>query len=352
VFVLLAARSIAPFAVRHAINQRLSHIPEYSGHVDSVELHLYRGAYRMSGIKIVKVNGSQTEPFFSAERVDFSVAWREIIRGRLVSDILVKNGHLIFLRAKSEQSSQLAADKRWQDVVNDLFPIDITHLGIRGGVLRYIDETQEPRVDVAIHDLDVEATGLQNRPTEANGPFPAKIDISGTTNGGGKLRLFTKLEPFADQPHFQLALELKSLSLPALNDLLRAYINIDVSDGKFDLVSQMAMQDGHYQGYVKPFISSLKFADLTAENDSLWRRVWKMLVSTFANLATNPDSHQVATRIPFSGDAKNFDIHAWKTIENGLHHGFVKALSKGFEGSTNPDGVVKNPAGAEAPAAK
>ena len=349
--ILLAARLAAPFVVRNAINRRLSHIPEYSGHVDRISLHLWRGAYGMGGVKIVKSNGKVSEPFFSADRIDFSIAWSEIFHGRLVSAITVRDGRLNFLRGASDEDSQLAADKRWQDVINDLFPIDITFLEIRGGVLRFVDDTEKPRVDIAIRDLHATATGLQNRSTTLGGPMPAKIDISGVTIGEGKLRLFTKLEPLADRPHFELAMEMKNVSLPALNDFLRAYANVDVSQGRFDVVAQMAMSNGHYQGYVKPFFSSLNFSDVDA-NEPLGRRIWKSLVSAFAELAKNPDSHQVATRIPFSGDASSLDIHAWKTFENGLHHGFVKALSKGFEGSTNPDGVVKPSVNADQSVAK
>jgi len=68
--------------------------------------------------------------------------------------------------------------------------------------------------------------------------------------------------------------------------------------------------------------------------------VWKAVVEEVASLATNRDSKLVATRIPFSGEANSLHIHAWKSIENGLHHGFVKALAQGFEGTPDPDKVA------------
>jgi hypothetical protein len=134
-------------------------------------------------------------------------------------------------------------------------------------------------------------------------------------------------------------MELKKVSLPALNDFLKAYANVEVSKGQFEVFAQMAMAKDHYEGYVKPFFSELSFDDLKDEEKSLGHRVWKAIIAAVANLAKNKDSQQIATRIPFSGEAKGLDIHTWKSIENGLHHGFVRALSQGFEGNPNPDHV-------------
>jgi hypothetical protein len=340
VAILLVARLCAPYAMKSLINRRLAHIPGYTGHVESINLNLWRGAYGIFGMKIVKSSGRVTEPFFSADSIDFSLAWRELFRGKFVSQIYIKNGHLNFLRGPDEDSSQLTADQRWQNVINDLFPIDITLLDIKGGVLRFVDTTQNPRVDVAIHDLNVRATGLRNRPGPEHDPLPAKLNVSGVIFGEGQLRLFAKAEPLADQPHFDLNLEMKKVSLPSLNNFLHAYANVTVTEGQFEMFFQMEMRDGHYEGYAKPFLSDLKIEEPPDKQATLSDRIWQKLVAVAAQIAKNKDTKQIATRIPFSGDSKKMDVHTWKTIENGLHHGFVKALSQGFEGNPNPDGVT------------
>jgi hypothetical protein len=335
--VALVARLLAPSYIQGAINRRLNRIPGYSGHVGDIGLSLWRGAYRIDDIQIVKSNGKVREPFFAAKKIDFSIAWREVFRRKFVSDIYVTDGRLIFLRGPTEETSQLTADHRWQDVINDIFPIDITHLEIKGGVIRYVDTTREPHVDIAVQDLLVIATGLRNRPSEEGKVFPAYIDISGRSIGNGQLRLYAKLEPLADQPHFELAVELKKVSLPALNDLLRSYVGIDASRGQFEAFGQMAMQKGHYEGYVKPFLDHVDFKNIDDEKKNLGERLWKGAVVAVIELFKNSDTKQLATRIPFSGDAQSMDVKTLRTIVNGLHHGFVKALPQGFEGTTHPD---------------
>jgi hypothetical protein len=101
----------------------------------------------------------------------------------------------------------------------------------------------------------------------------------------------------------------------------------------------MAMRNGHYDGYIKPFIDDLEFKALSDEDKLLGHRLWNSIVAGFANLAKNKETKQVATRIPFSGEANSLDVHTWKTVENGLHNGFVKALSHSFEGTPDPDHV-------------
>ena len=335
--IAVVARMLAPGYIHRAVNRRLSQIPGYAGHVGDINLQLWRGAYRIDDIEIVKSNGKVREPFFAAKNIDFSIAWRELLGKKFVSDIYITDGRLIFLRGPTDETSQLTADRRWQEVINDIFPIDITHLEIVGGVIRFIDTTREPRVDIGVHDLVAVATGLRNRPSGSGEVFPATIDISGRSIGNGQLRLNAKLEPLADQPHFELTVELKKVSLPALNELLRAYVGIDVSQGQFDVFGQMAMQKGHYEGYLKPFLDHVDFKNRDDEKKNFGERIWKDAVVAVIKLFKNNDTKQLATRIPFSGDAQGIDVKTMRTIVNGLHHGFVEALPRGFEGTTHPD---------------
>lgn len=336
--ILVIARLCAPVALKWAINRRLNEIPSYSGHVDSVHLGLWRGAYRMAGLKITKSNGRVPEPFIAADSIDFSIYWRDLLRGRFVSQIYIKNIELNFHRGTSDEESQLNADRRWQGVVHDLFPIDITFLDVEGGVLRFVDSRQTPKVDIEIRDLRITATGLRNRMGDDNEPYPARVQVAGNTIGGGEIHLLAKIEPLADRAHFEVNLELTKVALPALNDFLHEYAGVKVAQGRFEFFFQMAMHNGHYVGYAKPFFNDLRFEDSNLK--SLGEEIWTKVVAAIAEFAKNGKTKQIATRIPFSGDNGGLDVHTWKSIENGLHHGFVKALSQGFEGSANPDKVA------------
>jgi hypothetical protein len=335
--VLIVARLLAPSYVQRAINRRLSRIPGYDGHVSDVRLQIWRGAYELDGMQVVKSNGKVKEPFFKAKQIDFSVAWRELLDRRFVGDIYIEDAHLVFERGATEETSQLSADRRWQKVIKDIFPIDINHLEIKGGVIRFVDTTREPNVDIAVEGVEVIATGLRNRPSGRGEEYPAKIDVAGRSIGNGRLRLFTELEPLANQAHFQLNVELTKVSLTALNNFLKAYAGVEVTGGQFEIFGQMAMQKGHYEGYVKPFLNNVDFTAPNEKDEDLEERIWQRLVAATTELFKNKATKKIGTRIPFSGDAKNFDVSTLHAIANGLHNGFIKALPQGFEGTTHPD---------------
>src|SRR5688572_18147717 len=92
--VLLAARIALPFVVKRQVNARLGNIPGYTGHVDDIGIHLWRGAYSLHGIGIFRAQGAVRHPFFAAKSIDFSLAWRELFHRKIVSDIVIDGARL------------------------------------------------------------------------------------------------------------------------------------------------------------------------------------------------------------------------------------------------------------------
>ena len=69
---LIALRAVLPYIVKSYVNKTLAAIPGYSGHVDDVDMSLWRGAYVVKDLKIEKVEGNIPVPFFSANLIDLS----------------------------------------------------------------------------------------------------------------------------------------------------------------------------------------------------------------------------------------------------------------------------------------
>ncbi|HWA86370.1 MAG TPA: DUF748 domain-containing protein, partial [Opitutus sp.] len=332
----IAARIALPGVLRRAIDHRLQAIPDYTGHVDDVDVSLWRGAYTLRGLVVQKRNSAIEEPFFRAREIDFSVAWRELFRGQFVSDIVATQPRLTFVAAPSPAASQMTADRRWQDAIADIFPIHITFLRIKDGELRYINRAAKPQVDVRVAHVSALATGLRNRAGNSEGEFPARIDVRGETIGEGQLTVLTQLEPLAKQPHFLLKVELERVSLPALNDFLRAYGNIDVRAGTFDGYLEAAARDGKFNGYFKPFFQHVDFSTPPGETRPVGREIWETLVRGFAAVFKNHARDQVATRMPFSGEFKDVQVNKWVSFENLVRHAFVQPLKEKLDSSAKP----------------
>lgn len=340
--VLAAARIALPFVVKRQINARLESIPGYVGHVEGVGIHLWRGAYSLHDLAIYRLNGTVREPFVLAEKIDFSVAWRELFHRKIVSDIEVDKGQLIFTKGPTKEESTTDTDRRWQAVIQDIFPIDITHFELREGVVRYIDTTRTPHVDLFIKKMHLLATGLRNRGGEDGREFPADITLEGESLGGGKLNFYLTAEPLAEQPHFELKFKVDNVVLPALNESLKAYANVDVGRGIFRMTGEMAGRDGGFQGYVKPFFEDLDFKNLEDKNKKLGERLWEKVVAGLAWLVKNKSRDQVATRIPFEGRFGDPQVGLWRTIANLFRHGFIRAFNPTVEGSVHADNVLPN----------
>jgi len=351
VLLLVAVRVALPYVLRELINRRLNAIPDYGGQVAEVGVSLYRGAYQLQGMQIVKRNGAVKEPFFLARNIDFSLAWRELVHGKVVSDIYLDHAVLNFVKGPTDESSQLAVDRRWQDVINDIFPISITFLKITDGQLRYVDATSKPLVDVRVAHLLAVATGLRNRPAEKGEEFPAALDLLGETIGGGNLHIAAQAEPLALKPHFLLKFELDEVSLPALNEFLRAYGGIDVSGGTFKGYLEMIARDGHFSGYFKPFFQHVNFSPKPGEERPLGQKIWETLVRTFALIFKNHHKDQVATRMPFSGEFGSMNVGIWQTFVNLLRNAFIQALPEKLDSKPAPAAVPVAPQKPEAPAA-
>ena len=336
--LLVAARIALPFIVKNQVNQRLASIPAYWGHVDDIGISIWRGAYSMHDIAIFKVNGPTREPFVSAQHIDFSLAWRELLHRKIVSEIYVDRADVNFVAAGA--ASQKDIDRRWTAVVKDLFPVDITFFEIRDSQIRYQDLTKAPHIDVFVQSLHVLATGLRNRPDENGEEFPAEITVEGVSLGGGKVRAFVKAEPLASQPHFHLSAKVDGVNLPDLNESMRAFANVDVSRGTFRMAAEMAGKDGGFQGYVKPFFDDLDFNNLEDKNKKVVTRIWENVVQGLAWLVKNKSRDQVATRIPFQGRFGDPKVGLWPTIVNLFRHGFIRAFNPTIEGSVHADNVL------------
>src|SRR5471030_2150869 len=59
--ILSGARIAMPYVVKRMLNDRLQRIPGYTGYVNGIGIHLWRGAYSLHGFSILRLNGKVRE---------------------------------------------------------------------------------------------------------------------------------------------------------------------------------------------------------------------------------------------------------------------------------------------------
>ncbi len=340
--LLIALRIALPHVILRVANQKLNEIPEYRGHIEDVDLSLWRGAYQIEGVRLDKLNGKIPVPFFSARVVDLSVEWRALFHGKLVSEIEVYEPRVNFVNAPTKEESQTEIDDSWRDKVDEMFPLRINHFAIHEGEVHFRDFHRQPKVDIHLDHLEVNAKGLSNR-QEKGKALPAVVHAGGRAMDHAKIRLDIKLAPLAKQPTFDLNAELTGLKLATLNDFLRAYASVDMENGRFDLFTEMAGADGKFTGYVKPLAKNVEILDLEKDKGNPLQVLWEALVAGVEKVLENPPKSQVGTQIPISGTFSDPKAGIWPTIGALLRNAFIRALRPQLNNSVDIQDVPKKP---------
>jgi len=107
---------------------------------------------------------------------------------------------------------------------------------------------------------------------------------------------------------------------------LKAYGNFDVNKGTFGLYTEMAAKDGKFKGYVKPIIKDLDVVGIEDENDNVFQNLWEFVVGGVAEIFTNQEKDQVASKITMEGNFNNPQTNTLDAIWELLRNAFIQAL--------------------------
>lgn len=335
--LLVALRLVLPYFVLHYVNNTIRNVQEYNGSVQGVRMNLYRGAYRIENLVLVKTNAATLEPFLVIPEMDLSIDWSELFHGALVGEIVVNRPHVNFENGPTEEETQAGLHKNWKETLEALFPVTINRFQVNNAVIHYADPHREPPVDMWVTNLYAVATNLTNVRDKHNA-LPAGLVARGKTTGHGDLNLELHMNPLADTPTFKLLSTVTNLDLTALNDFMRAYGNFDVQKGSFALYLDIAAADEKYQGYLKPFFFNLQiFNWQEAKHENILHDFWEAIVAGVSQIFRNQPEDQLATTIPISGKfERSADVDLWATVGGVLQNAFLRALTPKLSRPTTP----------------
>lgn len=332
VVLLVAARLALPYVVKDYVNKKLVTLETYDGHVDDIDIHLYRGAYSIDGIEIVKTGAKRPVPFFKAANVDFSVEWRSLMKGSIVSEASFRRPELNLVAAESEKESQLGDEENWNRTLEALFPFRFNTIEVIDGTVRFIAPGISTRDAITARNVDGEVTNLTNVVESGKETF-ADFRLTGQVLEGAPARVAGSVDAFARQPTFDVNMEVKDVQLPQVNPWLREYIKADAEAGRFELYMELAAADGKFAGYAKPILEDVDLYRSGEPEKNPIKRVWEGFLDFAANVLENKDADQVAARIPFTGTLKDPETNLFATIASVMRNAFVSAFARSLEGS-------------------
>lgn len=210
------------------------------------------------------------------------------------------------------------------------FRLDVEDARIRGGTFAFADAAAAPPYRLALTHADLTVHGFSNEHAKRRGT----ATLRGRFMETGSAAIDATFASGTRQPEFDMDVRLESVQLVELNDLLRATGGFDVVAGRFSFYSELAVQDGRVDGYVKPFIEGLDVYDRRQDKDKgVGGQAYEALVGAAGTVLENRIDDQVATRADLSGPIEDPNAPSWQVIVGLVRNAFWRALTPGLEQS-------------------
>jgi hypothetical protein len=306
---LLLLYLMLPTLIKNHINQEMADMGDYRGHVEAVDLALWRGAYRLEQIDIVKVEDQVPVPFFSADTIDLSISWSALLEGKIVSEIAFFSPELNFVDGAESAADQAGEGTNWRIALQRLVPIRIDRLDIEDGTIRFSNFQSEPQINLEVTGVEGVFTKLSNVDRRL-GDIYADFTATGLVAGSAQAEIAGNLDPLGDFMNFDLALRVTDIDLTALNDLTEVYGNFDIESGNGDFVMELSAYDGELEGYARPLLNNVSILDLGDDaSDGLF---------------------SVAAEVEISGNIQEQETSSLQAFVSILRNAFVEAYDLQF----------------------
>ncbi|WP_276166798.1 DUF748 domain-containing protein [Zobellia alginiliquefaciens] len=331
---LIGLRLLMPVLVKNYVNGVLADIPGYYGHVDGIDIALYRGAYVIENLSLSKVEAGSEVPFLDFERSDISVEWSALLDGKIVSEIEILRPKVIYVFEDQQDSINEPEVEDWSEALTDLVPIEINNLKITEGTVAFVQLQADPTIDLNLKNINLNATNLRNV-VQQERTLPSDIHATATSIGNGAMELDGKMNLVKEIPDMDIAFSITNADVKALNDFTKYYAEIDFDSGTFEVFGEVAIADGFLKGSLKPIIKNGK---LVGKDDGFLSTLWEGFVGFFKFLLKNQKNDTLATKVPLEGDLNNVGTKLWPTVTNIFKNAWIQA----FQGVIDDDITFKD----------
>lgn len=323
ILALIFIRMILPSILLHKTNKYLSEFsPTYYLHMEDLDISIIRGAYRFEEFT-GKLKGDD-KTFLSIKSVDVSIAWREIFRGRIVTDIVTDKLDFLFLKDMSKLSNP---KEEANDVKETLFPVSVESLDLRRAQIVF---EEYPSLDESSRLKIENINGQINNLTPSEELQVSAFNLSGSLQGSAEISFIGELNMLNKPLLWDVDIEMKNFDLSKLNPVLIRKLPLSFTKGRLDLYAEAKNDNKIIKGYIKPFIKDI---DVIANKEHFKgiKHIGIEILTALGNLILrDSDNKTVATYIDFTYD-KTLNINSTQGITKAIENGFSKKLPPGIE---------------------
>lgn len=314
--LFLIGRATLPSYLLKKTNEYLgSFSPTYAIHLDDMDLSFLRGAYEFEGVKGTLKDKSKKE-FLSIKEVDVSIAWREILKGQIVTDIIVDDIDFVIIKDINKLSTSKESRNKTKDY---LFPLKIEKVELRRSSIT-LDEYQaiDGNGKMRISNINGIITNL--RP-ENERPL-SRFDLTANILDSSKIKIDGSLNQLQKPLAWTVNGEMNKVDLRQFNPLLLAKLPLTFTKGTMDLYAEAQSKNGVVRGYIKPFLNDLDIVNNEGEDFKGLKHFGVEILTALGNVILRDESknRSVATKIDFTYD-KKFDVNVGEAVKKAIKHG-------------------------------
>jgi hypothetical protein len=333
---LIAVHIALPYVVRNYLNDKLADMGDYRGQVTDVDLAWWRGAYRINGLNIVKVDGKIPVPFVKVPVIDLAVSWKHLWYDHaVVAEATFFHPELNFVDGgANKQASQTGQGTDWREQMNKLLPITLNEVRIEDGQITFNNFSTTPKVKLQADKVNASLYNLTNV-EDLKGNRDARFEGKALLMGHANMEASATFDPFSNFEDFDFRLRATGVELKRLNNFSSAYGKFDFNAGHGDLVIEAQATKGQLSGYIKPLLRDVDVfnwkQDVENQNKGFFRSIWEAVVGGSETVLKNQSENQFATRVELSGSVHKQDISAFQAFLQILRNAFVQAFNARYD---------------------
>jgi hypothetical protein len=211
---------------------------------------------------------------------------------------------------------------------NEEITVRVDRIKIAGGEVGFVNQAANPEYRLYLADADVTLEGYSSRFRDG----PASFAIQGKFMGTGETQISGTMRPPQESPDLELKIKIAGTQIRSMNNLLRAYGKFDVVKGLFSCYSEIKIDDGTIEGYVKPLVRKLKVYDPAQDRDKpALDKLKEGAIEDLSTFLENVPRQAVATKAHVSGQTSRPQTEIVEIVIGLIQNAFFKAILPGFE---------------------
>lgn len=206
--------------------------------------------------------------------------------------------------------------------------IRAANLEVTRSTFAFVNAAAKPPYRLYLSDTKVKIKNFSNQRAEG----PGDVELAAKFMGTGPTAMQVRFRPGTPRPDMDIKIQITDTQMQRMNDLFRAHGGFDVKDGHFSFFSEIKVNKGQVDGYVKPLFKDLDVYDPSQDrNKSVFKRAYEAIVGAIAELLENRSRDEVATKTPVKGRIDNPNVGTMEAIVRLVQNAFAEAIMPGFE---------------------